>query len=86
MGGMRAAGAVVVLAVSILGTGAARAAIIQVCPSGCAWSSIQSGIDAAVDGDIVLVGDGTYRENVDFRGKEITVQSENGAASRRALS
>ncbi len=40
--------------------------------------TIQAGIDAAVDGDIVLVAPGTYVENIDFLGKAITVQSESG--------
>ncbi len=45
--------------------------------------TIQSGIDAAVDGDTVLVRDGSYKGdgnvNIDFKGKRITVKSLNGA-------
>ena len=41
--------------------------------------TIQAGIDAAVDGDLVLVTPGTYVENIVFYGKTITVQSEAGA-------
>ena len=44
-------------------------------------TTIQAGIDAAVDGDIVLVAPDTYVENIDFLGKAITVQSEAGADS-----
>ena len=41
--------------------------------------TIQAGIDAAIDGDLVLVALGTYIENINFLGKAITVQSEMGA-------
>ena len=45
--------------------------------------TIQSGIDAAEDGDTVLVSDGIYtgegNVNISFSGKEITVKSRNGA-------
>ncbi len=37
--------------------------------------SIQAGIDAAADGDLVLVRDSTYYENINFMGKAITVAS-----------
>ena len=40
--------------------------------------TIQAGIDAAVDGDEVVVAPGTYNENVDFLGKNITLQSAEG--------
>jgi hypothetical protein len=45
------------------------------------YNTIQSAIDAAQDGDTVLVHDGTYVENINFQGKKITVKSENGASN-----
>lgn len=44
------------------------------------FPSIQQGIVAASSGDVVVVGPGTYTENIDFLGKPITVRSSGGAA------
>ena len=45
--------------------------------------TIQAGINAASDGDTVLVADGTYTgdgtRDIDFGGKAIILQSQNGA-------
>ena len=41
---------------------------------GTALATIQEGVDKAVDGDIVLVYPGLYREEVNFLGKTIVVQ------------
>ena len=43
--------------------------------------TIQAAIDFAVDGDVVLVAPGTYVENINFSGKNIVVESSDGAAT-----
>src|SRR5215471_4866234 len=40
--------------------------------------TIQAAINAASNGDTVLVSPGTYTENINFLGKAITVESSNG--------
>ena len=61
----------------------AVARIIYVDDDGPAdFNNIQAAIDDANDGDTVLVVDGTYtgdgNENIDFKGKAITLRSKNG--------
>ncbi|MCP4104896.1 MAG: choice-of-anchor D domain-containing protein [Desulfobacteraceae bacterium] len=50
----------------------------RVCTSGCNYTSIQAAIDGASDGDAVLVGDGTYSEDINFNGKDITLTVTKG--------
>ncbi len=42
------------------------------------YSTIQEAVDNAVGGDTIIVGDGTYYENVDVD-KQLTLKSENGS-------
>ena len=49
------------------------------------FATIQEAIDAAVDGESVVLADGSYtgdgNRDLDFKGKEITVRSQSGNAS-----
>jgi len=49
--------------------------------NGYTYTSIQKAIDDAGYGEMILVHDGTYKENINFQGKGITVRSENGASA-----
>ena len=42
------------------------------------YSTIQQGITGSIDTDTLTVKDGTYYENIDFEGKKLMLQSENG--------
>jgi parallel beta helix pectate lyase-like protein len=41
-------------------------------------ATIQAGIDSAAGGDTVLVGPGTYYENIDFLGKDVVLLAKHG--------
>ena len=45
------------------------------------YATIQAAINAASNGDTILVSDGTYTENIDFKGKAITLKSINGPST-----
>lgn len=64
----------------LLGAPATRGAGARIIHVPGDYPTIQQAIDAAVDGDTVLVAPGTYTENINFKGKAITVKSE---ASRK---
>jgi nitrous oxidase accessory protein len=64
---------VVTILVLLLAGSAGAAATLTVCPSGCVYSNIQSAIDAASNGDTILVQSGTYNENVNVD-KQLTLR------------
>ena len=43
------------------------------------YTTIQAAVDAAGPGDVIVVRDGTYKENVDVNKPHLTIKSENGA-------
>jgi len=73
--------ALVIAMISLAAAGTSGGATLEVCASGCPYSSIQAAINAAGTGDTVLVHDGTYTEVLNTLGKAITLRSVNGAAT-----
>jgi pectin methylesterase-like acyl-CoA thioesterase len=71
---------ILVCTLSLLATGSLAQTTIQVGP-GQSHTTIQSGIDAANPGDTALVDPGLYNENINFKGKAVTVTNSGGAAS-----
>ena len=66
----------IVLPVIFISTVRLTAATITInCDGSGNYTSIQEGIDNSVNGDTVLVCPGTYYENIDYLGKNITVGS-----------
>ena len=72
--------AILVVSVLAMFTSVASAADRHVGP-GQTYSTIQSAVDAANEGDTIIVHDGTYNENVDVDVAHLTIQSHNGADS-----
>ncbi len=68
------------LALFLLLPSSARAQKTLNVGAGQPYTTIQSAINAAQNGDTVLVAPGTYTENINFNGKAITVTSSGGPA------
>jgi hypothetical protein len=54
--------------------GAADAATLDVCKSGCTYSTIQSAVNAAASGDEIQISSGVYTENVTITGKDLLLE------------
>ncbi|MEI6499839.1 MAG: right-handed parallel beta-helix repeat-containing protein, partial [Armatimonadota bacterium] len=75
MNSSRSVAVSVLIALLVLSAGSTLfAKTINVGPT-ATYKSIQAAINAAVNGDVVIVAKGTYKENIDFKGKAITVRS-----------
>jgi parallel beta-helix repeat protein len=69
--------AVLTLTIFLLGFQTVHATV-TVCPIGCDNKSIQDAVDASPAGGLILVGDGTYSENIDIA-KSVALISVNGS-------
>src|SRR5438876_395485 len=67
-------GCVAVLLITLASVG--QAAVLRV-PAD--YPAIQTAINIARNGDVILVNPGVYNENINFKGKAITVSSTNAA-------
>lgn len=58
----------------------ASAASLEVCPSGCAYATIQSAVDNAMSFDVINVSAGTYPENVVIS-KSLTIHGADASST-----
>ena len=73
-----------ILALSLLGSSPAMAVDVLVGPTRL-YTTIQDGIDAANDGDRVLVDAGTYTEDVYILNRYLTIESVSGSANTKIV-
>ena len=70
----------VLLAVLAFVSDGCAANTYTVCPGGgCNYTGIQAAVNAASDGDTIIVCDGVYTENINVNSR-LTIQSENGSS------
>lgn len=71
---------------ALMSTAIGAASTLYVCADGSGdYTTIQAAIDAANDGDVIVLCDGVYagtgNKNISFGGKSVTLRSENGSAN-----
>ena len=76
----RVISAIGVVLICLPGEGMAITRVVSQSP-GAQFQSIQAAIVAATTGDSILVEPGTYREHIDFLGKNLSLASTSGAAA-----
>jgi nitrous oxidase accessory protein NosD len=82
--GIRSGAALVLVSSTLLAATTWHVDAASACPGagtpGDPFCSVQTAIDAAADGDTILVAPGTYLERIDFLGKQVVVQTTGGPA------
>lgn len=58
-----------------------QAATLDVCSSGCSYSTVASAVSAASAGDVIELGPGTYNEGGIYIGKSLTLRSSGSRAT-----